>query len=605
MKTNFKNYVPITLDQYINESKSITLKRGYRGQNPVVVGANAPVRNQILSYVAEGVKVGASDLKKFIAGLNETNANPNAAANMWLRRNGKFFVTESKGSQTFFKLSTLGQRLVNSFVPTSELSEGEEGKSDKKVFEKKKYDFKVNEDWIQKLKNLLDEKPEIEPIFQERIEELRAQYPDFDEQLGEVSGKDKYVPELEELVRDLGAAPEEGDQFRMRFSESLQEKKKYDFKDPKTGEAGIYDEEDEDIDETCSKTHENCTCGCKEGEKCTCNETNESVEIPKKAKANLGGKLDPKLHNLLSKDQNKDEDEIKGFTKEISENDESGISEERKARIEAIIENIKSRTEKPINEAEEEKEEEKEEEVADDASDELSFDDLDLSGEDGEKAKGEDDEKAEGEEADAEDKDADVDAEGDDEYDEKVEITEFIITVDDVDSAIAELEELGVDAEKVIDTEAGGSIDEAEDVENAEGGEDPESGDDEAGDGLVYKDNEISVDAEDWDNLRGWLEDKGVDVEEMFGGEIEVEDVDDDEDPDAVDLEDADVDLEGDGDVDLDLALDGEGGEGSEELELEVDPGEDVEESVTGMEKEEEEQTPNLFKTAKEITFRY
>ena len=36
-----------------------------------------------------------------------------------------------------------------------------------------------------------------------------------------------------------------------------------------------------------------------------------------------------------------------------------------------------------------------------------------------------------------------------------------------------------------------------------------------------------------------------------------------------------------------------------------VEPGEDVEESVTGMEREEKEQTPNLFKQAKEITFKY
>ena len=46
---------------------------------------------------------------------------------------------------------------------------------------------------------------------------------------------------------------------------------------------------------------------------------------------------------------------------------------------------------------------------------------------------------------------------GDDEVedDDRVEITEFIITVDDVDDAIAELGELGVEAETVTD-ELGG-----------------------------------------------------------------------------------------------------------------------------------------------------
>jgi hypothetical protein len=478
-----RNYVPTTLDQYINESKSITLKRGYKGQSPVVVGANAPIRNQILAYVAEGVRVGASDLKKFIAGLNETNANPNAAANMWLRRNGKFFIAENKGGKTYFKLSSLGQRLVNSFGSSEQVSESEKAK--------------------------------------------------------------------------------------------LQEKKKYDFKDPKTGDPGIVDDEEEEIEEACGKTL-------------------ESVDPGKKAKANLGGRLDPKLHNMLTKDQDKDDGELDGFEKEITEGKE-GISSERKARIEAIIENIKARKKSALNEAEEEEKEEESEEKEEGSEDELSFDDLDLSGEEGE-----DGEKAEGEEE--EDVDVDVDAdvdvdvdddseEGEEEdgEDEKVEITEFILTVDDVDSALTELEELGVDAEKVVDPEG----------EPAEGEEES------------YKDDEISVDAEDWDKLKGWLEDKGVDVEEMFGGEIEVEDVEDEDLEGEEDLEDLDVELEdesdedesGEEDLDLDMDLDIEGEEGAEELEMEEEEPE-VEESLTGMEKHEDD-TNNLIKGAKTVIIKY
>ena len=523
-----KNYVPITLDQYINESKSITLKRGYGGQNPVVVGANAPVRNQILSYVAEGLKVPATDLKKFIAGLNETNANPNAAANMWLRRNGKFFITESKGGQTFFKLSKLGQRLVNSFAAPQQVSEGEE-------------------------------------------------------------------------------------------SDKLEEKKKYDFKDPKTGEPGIVDDEEE-VEEGCSKTH-------------------EAVDPGSKAKPNLGGKLDPKLHNMLTKDQDKDDKELDGFEKEITEGKEAketgGLSEERKARIESIIENIKSRQEGALNEADEE-EKEGDEAAEETGGDDLSFDDLDLSAEGGEgdseaDAEGGDeagDEKAAVDdgagETDGEDAAVD-DGTGDVEVEDKVEITEFIITVDDVDSALIELEELGVDAEKVIDAEANGStdgsIDEAEEtdaevdaeVDTEVDGNDAET-DAEVDDGLTYKTDEISVDAEDWDALKGWLEDKGVDVEEMFGGEIEVEDVPDvdDEAADAegaVDLEDLEVDAEldvegGEGDAAVDLEVDAEGGEGAEELELDLEEKPEVEESLTGMENHEKD-TNNLIKGAKTVIIKY
>jgi hypothetical protein len=96
-----QTYVPVTLDQYLNESKTITLKRGYGERKPVVVGSTAPIRNQILSYVAENQRVAKTDLKRFIAGLNEGSKNPNASAIMWLKRNSHFFVTESKKAKHF------------------------------------------------------------------------------------------------------------------------------------------------------------------------------------------------------------------------------------------------------------------------------------------------------------------------------------------------------------------------------------------------------------------------------------------------------------------------------------------------------------------------
>jgi len=455
-----KNYAPVTLDQYINESKSITLKRGYGAKQPVVVGASAPIRNQVLAYVAEGQRVKSADLKRFVAGLNETNANPAAAATMWLRRNGKFFVTESRQGVTYYKLSPLGQRLVNRFASPAGISEA----------------------------------------------------------------------------------------------------KKYDFKDPKTKEPGIVDKDKEELEE----------CGVKEAH-------------------DLGGRLSSKLHNLLSKDQDKDDKEFDGFEDEITKkgNPLGVLTEERRKRIEQIIENIKSRQEKPLNEEEEEEKEEKEEGSAD----ELSFDDLDLGSE--EKEEG-DEKEAEGEEEEAEGEEEkeegeEEEAEGEEEKEEgeedKVEITEFILTVDDVDAAIEELEEKGVTAEKVVDPDA-----------------EPEEGEEEA-----YKKDEISVKAEDWDELKGWLEEKGVDVEEMFGGEIEVEEVEDEEEGEEGEEGDMDLDLggeEGEGEegegLDLDLA-----GEDDEELELDLEgEGEEVEESLTGMENHEDD-TNNLIKGAKQVIINY
>ena len=422
-----KIYVPVTLDQYINESKSITLKRGYKDKKPVVVGASAPIRNQVLSYVAESKRVSSSDLKRFVAGLNETNANPNAAATMWLRRNSKFFVSESRQGKTFYKLSPIGQRLASRFAPMTE-------------------------------------------------------------------------------------------------SEIL-EKKKYDFKDPKTKEPGIVDKKNKD------EEVEECDSSVKEG-----------------------------------------------------------LSSDRRKRIEQIIENIKSRRGNTINEAEDEEEDKKEEgeegEEGAGSADELSFDDLDLEGENKE-GEGKEHEAGESDEEEAEEHEEGGEEEGEEdeeseggEGEDKVEITEFILTVDDVDAALEELAELDIDASKVVDPDG-----------------EPQEGEEEA-----YKEDEISVQADHWEALKGWLEEKGVDVEEMFGGEIEVEDAEEGE----ADAEGDDMDLDLGGGEEDDMDLDLGGGEGDDELELDLGDEDkpEVEESLTGMEKHEDEMN-NLIKGAKQVVINY
>jgi hypothetical protein len=121
-----QNYVPTSLGQFLNENRSITLTRKYGQKEPVVIGSRAPLRNQVLSFVAENVKVSKVELKKFITGLNEGNVSP-TAVNMWLKRNEKYFVTETKGITTSYKLSNLGQKLVKMLVPETEtISESEE-----------------------------------------------------------------------------------------------------------------------------------------------------------------------------------------------------------------------------------------------------------------------------------------------------------------------------------------------------------------------------------------------------------------------------------------------------------------------------------------------
>jgi len=423
-----KNYVPTTLDTFLSESKSILLKRGYGNRTPVVVGTNAPLRDKILSFVSESNgKVTGVQLKKFIAGLNETSRNPVAAANMWLKRNNKFFITENKGGITYVKLSSIGQRLANRLINSNQLSESE--KNFRKINEEFDYD---------RLRNLADDRGSREDYI--RNDDRR-----FEENFDDEFMNDENYNE-EENYDDMN----------------------YDFIDK--GRPGIYD-----------------------------------------------------------MDENVKEDE--------EEKEEEKIDESKKARIKRIIENIKQKNNKQLNE---EEEEEKSEEPNED--DELTFDDLDL---------GDDDEKSEeGEEKDDDLGSEDVEEKEDDlgsdelkddereESEEKVEITEFVITVDNVDEAIQELSDLEVEAEPVLDEEG-------EKIEN-----------------------QIKVSADDWEVLKGWLEDKGVDIQEMFGGEIEVEDekMEDDESNDSEeDSEEFSLDLEGGSDSVNDLK-DNDSGELSDDL---------------------------------------
>jgi hypothetical protein len=416
-----KNYVPTTLDAFLNESKSIMLKRGYGTNTPVVVGTNAPLRDKILSFVSESNgKVTGVQLKKFIAGLNETSRNPVAAANMWLKRNNKFFITENKGGITYVKLSSIGQRLASRLINSNQLSENKQIR--KKIDEEFDYD---------RLRNLADDRGSREDYI--KNDRFRG---DFNDDLN--------------LDDDL-----------INYDEN-EEDMNYDFVD--RGRPGIYD-----MDEN------------------------------------------------VKEDENEEKEEEK-------------IDEAKKERIKKIIENIKEKRNKQLNE-----EEEKSEKPEESENDELTFDDLDL---------GDDDDKSENEDKDDSKLDDESENKLDDEStddteelldneetedkneEEKVEITEFVITVDNVEEAIQELSDLGVEAEQVTDEE-----------------------------GEAIED-QIKVSADDWETLKGWLEDKGVDIQEMFGGEIEVEDEEGLEDENGEELEDSEefsLDLEGGSDSVNDL----------------------------------------------------
>jgi hypothetical protein len=222
-----KQYVPKTLSEYLGESNSITLKRKYGERMPITAGTNAPLRNQVLSFVAESGSVSKRDLKQYILGLKEGGSTI-AAANMFIKRNAKYFLMESRNGVTYFKLSNLGKRLVNQFVPTQDANVSESVKIARN-----------------KLSAILEQKRALkEQELPE--EELEDELPD-EELEGEELQSD--FPEDVEADEIDGEGPAEEVEFdEDRFSE-----------EPEEGEEGDHDESDnfeyEEDDEKITLTY--------------------------------------------------------------------------------------------------------------------------------------------------------------------------------------------------------------------------------------------------------------------------------------------------------------------------------------------------------------
>ena len=174
-----KSYVPKTLTEYLTESKSIPLKRKYGERPAITAGTNAPLRNQVLSFVSESGTVSKRDLKQFIMGLKEGGSTV-AAANMFIKRNSQYFVTELKEGVTYFKLSNLGKRLVNQFVPAESSNVSEAVKNARfklsSLLESTRKNRKLNED---------DEPEEMEEP--EETEDFEV--PEDEMEAGEIDGE--------------------------------------------------------------------------------------------------------------------------------------------------------------------------------------------------------------------------------------------------------------------------------------------------------------------------------------------------------------------------------------------------------------------------------
>lgn len=95
---------------FLNERRTIQVKRKYGQYAPTIVGANAPVRQKILGFISEKGSCCKSDLMEFIKSTNEDSGRKTTPD--WVKANSRYFETFEKDGETHYKLSKLGQRVV-------------------------------------------------------------------------------------------------------------------------------------------------------------------------------------------------------------------------------------------------------------------------------------------------------------------------------------------------------------------------------------------------------------------------------------------------------------------------------------------------------------
>ena len=632
-----KKYVSSDFNKYLLESKTILLKRKYGERPTIMASINGPVRNKVLSFVAESGSVSKRELKEFILGLKENRSNL-AAANMFLKRNAKYFITENRNGITYYKLSDLGRRLFNRLTSIEDLNISESKRIPINEPKRKPLDVTLDDEDLEDRDFDLEDRDfddeDLEEYTEEKQEVETDQF-EYEEdndkiQLTYYKNPDAHEFEEDDELEESEEFDEDEDEFK--FKKDIKRPKepfrKYDFRDK--GQPGIQDDLEESLNEKRLRSQF------------------EIHKLSGKKRSKLGGKYKiSDYHNLLDDDEYKDDNEIKNvsvkskMSGKLDENkkddDKLMTAKEFENFIESLIKldnvELAKQTLKELFEKHPEMNKHTGDGVGIKGYTDRYKKGLDLfreyllkemkpvdafenkyerkkfllkEAEEDEKVK----EPSEEDELSDEDLDIDIDLDTKDIEDtedkevEEVEITEFIITVDDVDAAIKELEELGIKAERVPiekpeeevpveieeepkeETEDKETIptlkdkspeeqnevfrkfitnilNEAEDAnkENSPKEDDvdlgssdelnlgdqeekaPELKDEEP---VEYEENKIRVSAEYWDKLKPWLEEKGVDIEEMFGGEIETKELSDE----TEETEDNEIDFTGIGDDD-------------------------------------------------------
>lgn len=99
------------LPEKIDERKTLQVKRKYGQYDSIKVGANAPVRNNILGFIAEKGHCTKQELKEFIQSKNEDSGSRTSMS--WFNKNSSYIKEFTKDGVICCKLSKLGQRVIN------------------------------------------------------------------------------------------------------------------------------------------------------------------------------------------------------------------------------------------------------------------------------------------------------------------------------------------------------------------------------------------------------------------------------------------------------------------------------------------------------------
>jgi hypothetical protein len=452
MTNSSTKYVSTTLEDFLNESRNITLTRKYGEKEPVVVSSKAPLRNSILQYVAENAKVTKNALKKHIMGINES-AGSNASALMWMKRNEQYFITENKNGVTFYRLSPIGKKLVDTLGLNEDCNCGGGTVIKKDVNEGKKHDFVddgkagiYDEDTEKKDKKKSHKK------IKELVESIKARM--FEAENEEDEDEEKDEDEDEKFGKKPG---DEKDETDGKEDEESDDEAEDEAEDEESDDEG--DEEDEEGDEDDEKSDDMVEI----------TEFIIDVDDPDTALAELAD-----LGIVASKveDEAAVEDDLAGAEDDIegAEDDLAGAEDD----IEGTDDDVEG-------------------------LEDIEDIDLDLDGD----ISGED--------------------QGDEEFESVNEDDEEIEDIEGIDDLGAE-----DDIESAEDDLAGAEDDLGGAEDDLAGAEDDiESAEDEIeGAAPATTSTQIRVSADNWDALKGWLEGKGVDTEELFGGEIVSDDDD-------------------------------------------------------------------------------